>query len=276
MHPIEQKLKIITDDFKKENIQGLVIRNYLKEYLQDVLLYVIYNHPKLKELIFYGGSCLRKVYDLNRVSEDLDFETIKPINLNLFKKILIDYFKQQKFDHPNISIQSSKNISRLTVKFPILYNLHLSSYPDEKLHLKIEIRKINKKYPTNLTPYTKDHYSILLKHYDLPTLMAGKITACLARIFKKGSSGIEIKARDFYDLVWYMQKRVEPNIKFLRDLKIGNTRQIIFGKLDDKISKIKSKDLLIDLEPLFKDRIFIKDWCQNFQQIYNSARSYYN
>jgi hypothetical protein len=45
--------------------------------------------------------------------------------------------------------------------------------------------------------------------HDLPSLMAGKLHAVLARSYTKG--------RDWYDLLWYLGKRVEPNIGFLQN-----------------------------------------------------------
>ena len=272
MHPIKQKLKSITSELKDTGSSNLLTRNCLKEYLQDIVLYVIYSDSKFKKLIFYGGTCLRKIYGMNRLSEDLDFETPEKIDLDFLKETLINYFKQQKFEAPQAAIQKSENIRRVTLKFPVLFDLGLSPHPTENLHVKVEINeKITGKYATELTPYTKDRYSMLLKHYDLPTLMAGKIVACLERVFKKGETGIEIKGRDFYDLVWFMQKGIEPNPQKLIDTNPEYRLPGVFSKLDEKVAAIKTKDLLVDLEPLFEDHAFIKDWCQNFHQIYRTV-----
>lgn len=43
------------------------------EYLQTIVLKEIYEIPECKDLIFYGGTSLRFIFDLNRLSEDLDF-----------------------------------------------------------------------------------------------------------------------------------------------------------------------------------------------------------
>jgi len=121
-------------------------------------------------------------------------------------------------------------------------------------------------------PYVKDHYSMLIKHYDLPTLMAGKMVACLTRVFEKGKTGVEIKGRDYYDLVWYLQKQVTPNIKKLKDADKKYTLEKAWELLDQKAELISSRDLLVDLEPLFDNQVFIRDWCNNFHQIYKRLR----
>ena len=49
-------------------------RILLKEALQVYVLDHLYNHPNYRRLNFYRGTCLHIVYDLNRLSEDLDFD----------------------------------------------------------------------------------------------------------------------------------------------------------------------------------------------------------
>jgi predicted nucleotidyltransferase component of viral defense system len=46
---------------------------YIKEFLQTIILKQIYETPECKELTFYGGTALRFLFGLNRLSEDLDF-----------------------------------------------------------------------------------------------------------------------------------------------------------------------------------------------------------
>lgn len=70
------ELKKIVDESKDDNLSNDSIRNLLKEYLHYFVLDFIYN-SEFKDLIFYGGSCLRILYDLPRMSEDLDFETYR-------------------------------------------------------------------------------------------------------------------------------------------------------------------------------------------------------
>ena len=65
----------------------LFIRNVLKEELQNFILNFIYT-SKYKDLIFTGGTCLRKNYGLNRLSEDLDFDYINKLNINQFAKVI--------------------------------------------------------------------------------------------------------------------------------------------------------------------------------------------
>src|SRR3989304_2201832 len=49
-------------------------RNALKEELQFYVLNFIYHHPDYSNWIMYGGSALRIIHGLDRMSVDLDFE----------------------------------------------------------------------------------------------------------------------------------------------------------------------------------------------------------
>lgn len=53
--------------------------------------------------------------------------------------------------------------------------------------------------------------TFLLQHYDLPSLLAGKLHAAITRKYTKG--------RDWYDLLWYLSQRppVQPNLVMLQN-----------------------------------------------------------
>jgi hypothetical protein len=68
-------------------------------------------------------------------------------------------------------------------------------------------------------------YSFVPSHFSLETMMAGKIIACLERNFQRGRDGAFIKGRDFYDLLWSMQKGIQP----LADKLEKDSQKTIYG-----------------------------------------------
>jgi predicted nucleotidyltransferase component of viral defense system len=94
---LEQILKTLIDEKKRQGLTNDVIRNILKEILQFYSLDFIYNSVYGKDLIFTGGSALRICYGLNRLSEDLDFdlEEDKKIDKELLVNDIINYFKKR-------------------------------------------------------------------------------------------------------------------------------------------------------------------------------------
>jgi predicted nucleotidyltransferase component of viral defense system len=272
MHPIITELKEIirTDDL----VPPIVLRSLLKEHLQNYVLDFIYESSKHKSLIFYGGTCLKKIYGLDRMSEDLDFETDLTYDSKVLAKELEGYFfKKQKFSDVEIKHQNVNNVNRITLKFPILNKLGLSENKNENLHIKLEINlSDNIDYPIEVSPLSISKFTIFVKHYDLSTLMAGKMVACIDRSFFKGKTKINIKGRDYYDLIWYMQKEVSPNLDRIRAYKKDWTVKKVFEELDKKVERINSKDLLIDLEPFFLKQGYIKTWSENFHSFYKKYR----
>ena len=68
--------KIFLENYRKrQNIPENPRRN-LTEYLQSEILFSLYNSKYGKQISFMGGTCLRFVYNIERFSEDLDFELI--------------------------------------------------------------------------------------------------------------------------------------------------------------------------------------------------------
>ncbi len=66
--------------------------NAEKDYLQELVLFSLYSNVG-KELIFKGGTCLYKLYKLNRFSEDLDFTLVKKVDIKeIANKITSDLF----------------------------------------------------------------------------------------------------------------------------------------------------------------------------------------
>ena len=103
--------------------------------------------------------------------------------------------------------------------------------------------------------------------------MTGKIDACLNRVFKKGSTGIKVKGRDYYDLIWYMQNKVSLDEEYLKKIKLSQKE--IFVALDEQVAQVDSKDLLFDLQPFFASKTYIHDWCKNFHSFYDRYRELY-
>jgi predicted nucleotidyltransferase component of viral defense system len=277
MHTLIKSLQNIVKESREEGYEESKIRIVLKEYLQDIILYILYNNSQTSKLIFYGGSSLRKIYGLDRFSEDLDFENPEGIGLEVVSEIVAEYFDEIDLQEVECKTQESNNITRVTVKFSILKELGMSDYDNEKLHVKVEVNNhLTGSYPTELTSKMLRNYSVILKHYDISTLFACKVVACLDREYVKGKKNIYVKGRDFYDLIWFMHNTdVLPNEKKLLDVNKDYSVENVFNLLDKKVQKIKSSDLFEDLQYLIEDGEYAKKWCDSFQEIYLSARKKY-
>jgi predicted nucleotidyltransferase component of viral defense system len=258
-------------DTKGKDARPAIKRVLLKEYLHAYLLDFIYNNNDYSKLIFYGGTCLRYFYGLDRFSEDLDFDGSELESTDGLVRDLLKYFKD-KIGYTDVTIRKQfgeRGIGRFTVKFPVLYQLGLSPLEREKLFVKVEIS--NHKQHADIEKNVTSLYgrSLIAKHFSLESLFAGKILACLEREFKKGVDNIPIKGRDFYDLLWYMQKQVRPKEEIL--LKDGDKSYTIkeaFGALTKKIETIKPNDIYIDIIGLVENAVYAEKWAESFKERY--------
>jgi hypothetical protein len=242
-------------------------RIIMKEVLQAYVLDYLYNHPSYRHLNFYGGTCLHVVYGMNRLSEDLDFDNHAGLDLDPLEDNLLQYFhKSLAYSDISAKVQEGEGgILRLTLKFPLLNALGLSPHPSEALHLKVEVSRHEQVAVIQRTPVLVYGRSLVAAHFSLETMMAGKMLACLERNFERGRSGPQIKGRDFYDLLWFMQQHVWPlEEKLAHDGQQPYTVDSAMLTLREKIAHIKARDLAIDLLPMFESRQFIETWLEAF------------
>ncbi len=274
---IEQILKAIVQEKKLQGNSKSLIRNYLKEYIQYLVLSLLYNQKKMKNLVFKGGSCLRICYELPRLSEDLDFDyDEKIIGKNILGELdeyLKKEIKNKYYSELETKIQST---IRLYLKFPFLKSLGLANESESnKLYVKVETSNELSPYAGyTLTPVSKYGFNFITNHYDLPSLMSGKINALLFRIWFKESENqenkIDIKGRDFYDLFWFLQKKIEPNWKMLKKTAGIKDSKELKEILMKRIKKVVTpQKLSYDLKNFISDNQFVEDFSKNYLTIMN-------
>jgi len=247
-------------------------RIIIKEYLQALTLDYLYNHPIYRKMNFYGGTCLHIIYGLNRLSEDIDLDNCSGIDISHIEEdLLIFYRSNVGYAAVTAKTQIGEwGIRRTTLKFPVIYELGLTPLENETLHLKVEVSHHKQISIIRKTPVLAYGRSFVTSHFSLETMMAGKMLACLERNFQKGRRGADIKGRDFYDLIWYMQKKVQPlEEKLAKDGEKPYSVHSAFTELGEKVNRITIADLAEDLLPLFEQRSFIEAWLEEFKNNFN-------
>jgi len=244
-------------------------RNILKEYLQIVVLDYLYSHPVYSKLVFYGGSCLAQCYGLPRLSEDLDFVDIEgDIDRDMLSRDLAMRFN----GGTDLKVATSTQKFRVLLKFPILKELGLAGEEDsDLLMLKIEVFRDDgmlRTCPVEVVPLFKMNLSIIVRAFDLSTLMATKIRAVLHRKWEKtdkdGTTLATVKGRDYFDLIWYLRKGVAPNMACIKEVPDkGELKRLLLVAVE----KADSASIKLDLEALIADDLYVDDISVNFRQI---------
>lgn len=248
-------------------------RNALKEELQYYVLNFIYHHPEYNNWIMYGGSALRIIHGLDRMSVDLDFEVSHAVTekfLEELKKEVDEHFANTYGTNADfLTIKTTKERG-LLMKFSVGEELSFG-HSSKQIHIKIDLNHfVARKTVTERRPINRDQLSFVIITYNMSALMASKIAA----IFLRGTRGIgdaiyEEKGRDIYDLLWYMGKKVVPDFDYLiaKNIDVKDPRAL-FDKLTIQVNKVSDKNLEQDLEPLFVDKNYIRNWLKNWRESY--------
>ncbi len=271
-------LKTIVQSGRERNVSIEYIKIELKEALIYYTLDFIYNSPKWNNLIFGGGTALKIVGKTARLSEDLDLDySQEDFDGTAFVLDLLNYFKQLGFD--DIDYILKQNGKLIILKFPVLKKLELSKdikSESDLLYLKIEIEKnMYSVYGTKATPITKGSLFFVVKNYDLETLFANKIGAILGRKDKVYNDKFDFKGRDFYDLIWFLENNIKPNLERLKQI-IGKEQNKkiedyddIWQLIRDRIEGIDTNGIYIDMQNLVESLESIKQLADNYLYIYN-------
>lgn len=268
-----EETKLVIKDILAKHSEAPIFfkRNLIKEYLQVLVLDYIYSNPKYSSLVFYGGSSLVHCYGLPRLSEDLDFVDIKKeIDLEIFAKDLEKFFAGKT----DLSVSVKVQKFRIYLKFPILKELGIVSDNNSEsdfLFLKVEVFKgfdFCAAYETETKPIFRFNRSVLVKTFDLPTLMATKIRAVLNRSWEKkdkaGETIITVKGRDYFDLMWYLEKGIKPNLGCIESsASIDELKKNILSIVE----KIDERSITLDLENFISDQNFVKNLGKNIKDI---------
>lgn len=244
---------------RAEGKNQFYVRNLIKEEIQNYILNFVYQDSEYQNLIFTGGTCLRKLYGIDRLSEDLDFDYTSKFDIDDFATKLKKYFIS-KLQYKEAEIKISGNRQTLFLKFP-----------SENIFVRCDFSKIESKiYGLNKGMITAGNFRFLVNAYDLETMFANKIIAFLKRNFYKGQfQTIPFKGRDVYDIFWFLQLSaksgydLKPNPKRLVELT-GSDIDTLKKGVKNKIAKVKAEFVYEDLLPLVESDIFLREFLKAF------------
>ena len=259
------------DIFKEQldpNMQAQEKLFRVRELLQIVALKIMYDKNSLDKLAFVGGTALRILFDLRRFSEGLDFSLYEKEGYD-FQKMMDEL--ESGFNlyglKAEIKVKDLKTVHCAHLKFPnILKDLGLSSLADPKITIKLGVDTNSPKGANVQKSMVNKIYMFYVTHNDLPSLFSGKLHACFYRKFLKG--------RDFYDLIWYLGKKIKPNYEFLNnaieqtqgsspELDENNTKSFLIKNVECVDLKQAARDVERFLEDKNELKLFDKDLLKN-------------
>ena len=229
--------------------------NRLREALQLLCLKIMHDKGYFSKVAFVGGTALRVIYDMRRFSEDLDFSVINKKDYN-FSEIISTLEREFKLSGLELETKTkvAKTVQGSMLKFPKLLKLMgLSQLEGQKLSIKIEADSNPPSgWQLQNTVVTKI-YVLNITHFVLSSLYATKLHACFFRKYVKG--------RDFYDLVWYLGKRIKPDYELLNNAikqtegkDLGLNESNIRDFLKERLANIDFDLVKKDVERFLEDK----------------------
>ena len=183
----------------------------LKEYFQYKILDIIFSSKWAQKLSLIGGTNIRIIHNIERFSEDLDFDTF-----NLSREEFIDFTDEviKRIQNEGIEVladdDDKKKDTKLTafrrnINFPrLLYNMGISGHKEKRFLIKIESEPHHFIYKPDAPVIQKFNIFTQINAAPGNVLLSMKIGAVLERQ----------KGRDYYDCIYLMGK-TEPNWEYL-------------------------------------------------------------
>ena len=261
--------------------QGIASRA-LREILQELVLFSLYQARFFEGVVFYGGTALRIIHGLDRFSEDLDFtvrEQVGEFSFRSFGETIIrglENFGIEAVFENQEHRSAGQGIARSNIRTGPISDI-LSVGPSGSLE------GISRLFPANQTvrirlevdtgpPGSFLEESVFLLYpiafpvmtMSLSSMFAGKMHALLCRPWRG-----RVKGRDWFDFVWFLQKRVSLNLGYLEDKLRGSGN----FESNDPLSLADVKKMYLarvetldvegakrDVGPFLRDAVSISAW----------------
>ena len=258
----------------------------LREILQEIVLLGLSRAGFFDHALFYGGTALRILHELDRFSEDLDFSLIAPdenFDLSVYEKVVIEALHSFGFEVTIQMKNSESNIKSAFLKGNTSQHLLNIEAPDDIVKTFGQGRLVKIKFEIDTQPpldFESEKKTLLvpspfaINTMTLPSLFAGKMHAILCRNWSSRPKG-----RDWYDLVWYVAQgvpldlthlnaRLQQNCSWLENQDIPLRDEIDKAYILELLTKrIENLDISMakrDVEIFIADTSILDVWNQDF------------
>lgn len=202
-----------------------------KELFHFDILLTLNENDLLKDLVFFGGTCLRRCYRSTRLSEDLDFKSKIPLDLVTMKELKVllkkHFITKYGFDIQITDPKEKKEGNTKTWKISIITKKATKTNIYRSLiHLDIcSLKAYDTKFMPLQNPYdvSVGTKGIILQAQSMEEIFTDKIIAFALRN--------KIKYRDIWDMTWLHTKNITPNMSLIPEkLDAFNSHLMLFSE----------------------------------------------
>lgn len=256
--------------------------NALKEIMQELALLGLWRAKFFEHAAFYGGTALRILHGLDRFSEDLDFSLVSPDSrfvLDRYNTAVRDELAGFGFTcrvEPVAKTHRSAIQSAFIKADTRLQFIHIGLPP--ALHRRIpRNQQLKVRFEIDTNPpgcfHTEVHTLLqpipfTVRAYQLPDLFSGRLHAILCRTW-----GRRVKGRDWYDLVWYVGRKIGYRLSHLEARLVQTeawdpaqrlTHKIVQQLLRQKIDTVGWQQAKSEVQPFLADPQSTALWSPRF------------
>ena len=234
----------------------------LKEYFHYKMLDKIYSGEYASKMSFIGGTNLRILHQIQRFSEDLDFDCFN-LSREEFMRLTNELIHKLRQEGITVEADDKEKDQKLVafrrnIVFPgLLFDLGLTDHREKKLLIKIECEPHNYEY---------EFKKPIIQKFNIFTQIFAPSPAILLSM-KTGAVLERGKGRDYYDFI-FLSGKTEPDFGYL-EAKFGilNHEQLyerILESCKTTNFKVKSRDFeKLVFDPVeTKKVLFFKEYIQ--------------
>ena len=248
--------------------------NVLHEVMQQIALAGLSRGGFFEKAAFYGGTCLHLLYGMRRFSEDMDFSLLEPDLGFRFEDYFPAVVEEFKMAGKDVEIKMKHKGQPSAIESAFLKEssdvFDIGFTTEKRLKVKVEVDIDPPPKFTTEMKLLELPRKCWVRSYDLPGLYAGKVSAALFRKWKN-----RVKGRDWYDVTWYIQNRVELDLAHLVERAKESeptadvsTREKLLAAFDARIDTIDFENAKQDVLLYLKDPKEVDIWSREFFKEY--------
>ena len=256
---------------KNPNVSEANVRH---EVMQQIALAGLSRGGFFEKAAFYGGTCLHLLHGMRRFSEDMDFSLLEPDPGFRFEDYFPAVVEEFKMAGKDVEIKMKHKGRPSAIESAFLKEssdvFDIGFTTEKRLKVKVEVDIDPPLKFTTEMKLLELPRKCWVRSYDLPGLYAGKVSAALFRKWKN-----RVKGRDWYDVTWYIQNRVELDLAHLIERAKESeptadvsTREKLLATFDARIDTIDFENAKQDVLLYLKDPKEVDIWSREFFKEY--------
>ena len=216
---------------------GVFTETIQQDYSVTILLSAISEFPKISEMVFKGGTALKKIYFPDaRFSEDLDFTCNTDISDEL------EFLLKEKIKDLDVNFTEIKKMK--PGKHSRKYSVKYLNYNDHPMSVKIDLSLREKVIKNAKTLPIQHFYNLENDPFSIPSMSIEEIMAEKIRALAYAQ-----KPRHLYDMWYLLLQGVKLDFDLINSKFTFYDEKFSLEKIKDGINKINS-EWEVDLNPL--------------------------